>query len=157
LAGDPLTVQWSTKESSIDVEGMLWGGSLAMICSLIVTPYLPAVDGGILFVEDVNEHPYRIERMLLQLDEVGILRRQQALVLGDFTSYRTTDYDRGYGLASVVDFLQKRIGIPIITGLPFGHAAQKLTLPVGAIVRLRAQGPQMHLSSAPPASQRALQ
>ena len=65
--------------------GTLWGGNLAMLCSLIGTPYLPDIRDGILFVEDINEHPYRVERMLLQLQQVGVLDAQQALVLGDFS------------------------------------------------------------------------
>ena len=64
---------------------MLWGGNLAILASLIGTPYMPPVEGGILFIEDVNEHPFRVERMIYQLHQSGILARQQALVLGEFT------------------------------------------------------------------------
>lgn len=70
------TAAWTTSQSAdIDVEGPLWGGNLAMLCSLVGTPYFPAIDGGILFVEDVTEPPYRIERLLYQLHLSGILGR----------------------------------------------------------------------------------
>jgi muramoyltetrapeptide carboxypeptidase LdcA involved in peptidoglycan recycling len=55
--------------------GTLWGGNLALVAHLLGTPYFPRVDGGILFLEDVNEHPYRVERMLYQLHHAGLLAR----------------------------------------------------------------------------------
>ena len=58
------------------VRGTLWGSNLAMLCSLLGTPHLPRIKGGVLFLEDVNEHPYRIERMLLQLLQAGVLGAQ---------------------------------------------------------------------------------
>ncbi|AZG14346.1 muramoyltetrapeptide carboxypeptidase [Cupriavidus pauculus] len=120
------------------IEGTLWGGNLAMLCSLLGTPYLPTVDGGILFLEDINEPPYRVERMLLQLLQAGVLDRQQAIVLGDFSNYRTTDYDNGYDMDAVFDYLRARLRVPVLTGLPFGHCPRKLTLPVGGQARLEA-------------------
>jgi len=122
----------------VTVEGTLWGGNLAMLCTLPGTPYMPKVDGGILFLEDINEPPYRVERMLLQLLHAGVLARQQAIVLGDFSNYRTTDYDNGYNMDAVFDYLREQLRIPVLTGLPFGHCPRKLTLPVGANARLTA-------------------
>lgn len=123
----------------VNAAGTLWGGNLAMLCTLLGTPYMPKIDGGILFLEDINEPPYRIERMLLQLAQAGVLARQQALVLGDFSNYRTTDYDNGYDMDAVFDYVRAEVGIPVLTGLPFGHCPRKLTLPVGAQARLSAQ------------------
>ncbi|MBV8273081.1 MAG: muramoyltetrapeptide carboxypeptidase [Cupriavidus sp.] len=120
------------------VEGTLWGGNLAMLCTLPGTPYMPKIDGGILFLEDINEPPYRVERMLLQLLHAGVLARQQAIVLGDFSNYRTTDYDNGYNMDAVFDYVREQLRIPVLTGLPFGHCPRKLTLPVGAHARLTA-------------------
>ena len=65
------------------VEGRLWGGNLAMLVSLLGTPFLPRVRDGILFVEDVNEPAYKLERMFLQLAHAGVLQRQSAIVLGE--------------------------------------------------------------------------
>jgi muramoyltetrapeptide carboxypeptidase len=116
----------------IDVSGKLWGGNLAMLTHLAGTPYLPEVDGGILFVEDVNEHPYRVERMLLQLHHAGVLARQSALLLGDFSAYRLSDYDNGYDFDAMLAWLRDELPIPVLTGLPFGHVRDKVTLAVGA-------------------------
>lgn len=132
---------WSTSgEQSIDVEGPLWGGNLAMLCSLLGTPYFPAIDGGILFVEDVGEPPFRIERMLYQLQLAGVLPRQQALLLGTFTDCRAGGRDNGYDLAAAFAHVRRIAGIPVLDGLPFGHVPDKLTLPFGAPARLRVDG-----------------
>jgi muramoyltetrapeptide carboxypeptidase len=119
------------------VSGMLWGGNLTVLAGLVGTPYLPTQEqtrGGILFLEDVNEHPYRIERMLMQLLDAGVLENQSAILLGGFSAYRLYDNDRGYTLESAIEAVRKRLpdDIPVLTGLPFGHQAEKLTLPVGA-------------------------
>ena len=63
-------------------DAVLWGGNLCVLTSLLGTPYFPAIDKGVLFLEDVNEHPYRVERMLDQLRHAGVLARQKAIVLG---------------------------------------------------------------------------
>ena len=68
-------------------EGTLWGGNLAMVAHLAGTPHMPRVDDGILFLEDISEHPYRIERMIYQLHHAGLLVRQRAVLLGDFSDY----------------------------------------------------------------------
>lgn len=122
----------------VQAEGVLWGGNLAMLSHLTGTRWMPEIDGGILFVEDINEHPYRVERMLLQLAHAGILSRQRAILLGDFSGYRLTDYDNGYDLAAMIEFLRERFGVPVLTGLPFGHTRDKLSLPVGGRCRVEA-------------------
>ena len=120
----------------LDVAGRIWGGNLAMIAHLAGTPYWPRINNGILFVEDINEHPYRIERMLYQLHYAGVLKRQRALLLGDFTGYKLQANDNGYDFDAMVAHLRERLNIPIITGLPFGHCRDKLTLPFGAQAQL---------------------
>lgn len=114
----------------------LWGGNLAVLASLVGTPYLPSVKGGILFLEDVNEHPYRIERLLTQLLHAGVLAQQKAVVLGQFNQYKLVPHDKGYKLQSVVDWLRTQIKAPVLTNLPFGHVETKVLLPVGATVSL---------------------
>jgi muramoyltetrapeptide carboxypeptidase len=111
--------------------GTLWGGNLALAAHLAGTPYLPSIEGGILFLEDVGESPYRVERMLYQLQHAGILRRQRAILLGQFTEYALSPNDGGYDLDTAVAHLRAVCGVPVFTGLPFGHVADKLTLPVG--------------------------
>ncbi len=126
----------------VDVRGTLWGGNLSTIVSLIGTPYMPQIDGGILFIEDINEQPFRIERMIYQLHLAGILARQQALVLGHFSGIKAYDYDNGYGLPAMIEQIRSVTGIPVVTGLPFGHIDDIVTLPVGGEVHLvaHAQG-----------------
>ena len=118
----------------------LWGGNLAVLVSLIGTPYFPAVKGGILFLEDVAEPPYRVERMLTQLLHAGVLARQKAVLMGQFTEFRLTPHDKGFKLKTVFEWLQKRIKAPIVTNLPYGHVQTKVLLPVGAKVDLVCQG-----------------
>ena len=129
----------------VDVEGTLWGGNLTMIASLAGTPYLPSVDGGILFVEDVAEHPYRIERMFHQLHYAGVLARQRAILVGTFTGYELAEHDNGYDLDSAIAHLRDLCRVPVVAGLPFGHVRDKLTLPVGGRARLAVRGGEARL------------
>jgi muramoyltetrapeptide carboxypeptidase len=89
------------------------------------------IKGGIVFIEDVNEHPYRVERMLTQLLNAGVLSQQKAIVFGQFSNYRLIPHDSGFRLESVVDWLRSRVKARVLTGLPFGHVATKVVLPVG--------------------------
>jgi muramoyltetrapeptide carboxypeptidase len=119
-----------------DVRGTLWGGNLAVLTALVGTPYLPPVEGGILFVEDISEQPFRLERMFYQLHLAGILERQQALLVGTFTGTQAYEYDNGYDLKTMIEQVRAIAGIPVITGLEFGHIPGLLTLPVGADAHL---------------------
>jgi muramoyltetrapeptide carboxypeptidase len=124
----------------LEAKGLLWGGNLCVLNSLLGTPHFPKVKGGVLFLEDVNEHPYRIERSLLQLHQAGVLDAQKAIVLGAFTDFRKSPLDRGYSLKTMVEHLRSVTATPILTGLPFGHVPTKLTLPVGLKVTLLVDG-----------------
>ncbi len=117
-------------------DAVLWGGNLSVLVSLLGTPYFPQIKGGILFLEDVAEHPYRIERMLTQLLHAGVLAQQKAVVLGQFTNFKLTPHDAGFKLQSVVDGLRKQIKAPVLTDLPFGHVATKICLPLGQTLSL---------------------
>ncbi|EDT8876860.1 muramoyltetrapeptide carboxypeptidase [Salmonella enterica subsp. enterica serovar Carrau] len=145
------TVEWQGDGPQCDVQGTLWGGNLAMLISLIGTPWMPTIDKGILVLEDVNEHPFRVERMLLQLEYAGILNRQSAIILGSFSGAAPNEYDAGYSLESVYAFLRSRLSVPLITGLDFGHEQRTVTLPIGANATLKntRQGTQLTLSGHP--------
>ncbi|EAT1194048.1 muramoyltetrapeptide carboxypeptidase [Salmonella enterica] len=145
------TVAWQGDGPQCDAQGTLWGGNLAMLISLIGTPWMPTIDKGILVLEDVNEHPFRVERMLLQLEYAGILNRQSAIILGSFSGAAPNEYDAGYSLESVYAFLRSRLSVPLITGLDFGHEQRTVTLPIGANATLKntRQGTQLTLSGHP--------
>lgn len=126
------SVEWQGEGPTCERKGQLWGGNLAMVVSLLGTRWLPTIENGILVLEDINEHPFRVERMLLQLHHAGILDRQQAIVLGSFSGSAANDYDAGYDLATMIDYLRSRVSVPIISGLDFGHEQKTVTLPLGA-------------------------
>lgn len=136
------------KEHEIDSfnihNATLWGGNLSVLTSLVGTPYLPAAasdKSGMLFIEDVAEHPYRIERNLTQLLHAGVLGKQKAIIFGQFTNYKLfPQADKGYKLQSVVDWLRTQVKCPVLTGLPMGHVATKVTLPFGEKVTLAVDG-----------------
>ncbi len=128
-------------EQFIVKNATLWGGNLAVIASMVGTPYLPIIKGGILFIEDVGEHPYRVERILTHLLQAGILAHQKAIIFGQFTQFKLVPgYDSGFGLAAVAARLQSQIKAPVLMGLPFGHVPTKVLLPVGAKVTLAVEG-----------------
>lgn len=121
------------------IRGSLWGGNLSVLTALVGTPYLPTITGGILFIEDVNEHPYRVERMLTQLLHAGVLARQKAIVFAQFSNYRLVPHDKGFKLASVVSWLRSQVKASVLTGLPFGHVPTKVLLPFGRPCELLVQ------------------
>ena len=122
----------------------LWGGNLAVLASLIGTPYFPkaeTIKSGVLFIEDVGEHPYRVERILTHLLHAGVLASQKAIVFGQFSNYKLVPgYDSGFSLNAVAARLQSQVKARVLMGLPFGHVATKVLLPVGAKVTLAVEG-----------------
>lgn len=142
LRNETFTLEWTGDGPQCREEGKLWGGNLAMLTSLVGTPWMPQIHDGILVLEDINEHPFRVERMLLQLLYAGILPRQKAIVLGSFTGATPNDYDAGYDLQTMYDYLRSKLTIPVISGLDFGHEQRTVTLPLGAQAKL------VHTSSA---------
>ena len=141
----PARAQKYPVNSSFNIHNAtLWGGNLSVLTSVVGTPYLPpaAIDkSGILFIEDVAEHPYRIERNLTQLLHAGVLVKQKAIIFGQFTNYKLfPQADKGYKLQSVVDWLRTQVKCPVLTGLPMGHVATKVTLPFGERVTLAVDG-----------------
>jgi muramoyltetrapeptide carboxypeptidase len=144
----------SDDNPDVDVSGTLWGGNLTMLTHMLGSPWFPRIEGGILFIEDINEHPYRVERMMLQLLHAGALN-QKAIVFGDFSAYRLSDYDNGYDFDTMLAWLRPRIGVPLLRGLPFGHICDKVTLAVGCDAHVKsAQGNALLTMSGYPALSR---
>lgn len=128
--------------SSGVVSGPLIGGNISILCASLATPYQPALKGAILFFEDLDEEPYRFDRMLTQLLNAGLLQRVAGIAIGlnknckDSKAKRSTEYRQ-----TLEDVFKERLlplGIPIVAGLPFGHVRHNATLPVGARATLDA-------------------
>ena len=128
------------------IEGPLWGSNLSLVAHLAGTPYMPEIEGGIMFFEEIGEKPYAVERMFLQLFHAGILQKQKALIMGDFTDCQPEKDRFPYSIEHVTETLRKLLPIPVLAGLPFGHVARKLTLPFGAIATLDIEPGQYRLS-----------
>jgi hypothetical protein len=103
-----------------------------VLVSLLGTPYFPQVDGGILFLEDVGEHPYKIERMLNQLLLAGVLQKQKAIVFGQFTEFKLTTHDKGFKLQTVIDWLRMRSSAPCCKACPSAMCPPRCCCPWGA-------------------------
>jgi muramoyltetrapeptide carboxypeptidase len=117
-------------------EGPLLGGNLSVFCSLLGTPFVPNCNGAILFFEDTGEAVYRIDRMLLQLRQSGVLAGAAGILLGSFTAIPDAPNNRL--LEDVLEEYVLPLNVPTLTGIPFGHIRDKITLPMGAWVAMDA-------------------
>ena len=118
--------------------GTIWGGNLSVVSALAGSEYLPRIDGGIVFLEDVGEQAYRIERMLYDLYLAGVFKNQQAIVFGALSGSGEDSYDKRYDVATVIRQLHKLTGLPIYNGMRFGHIGQKHSFPLGATCQISA-------------------
>jgi muramoyltetrapeptide carboxypeptidase len=113
--------------------GPLLGGNLTVLTALMGTPYLPAFDGAILFIEDIDEAEYRIDRMLTQLALGGVLKRVAGVVFGQCTDCRARGPSNGgFTLSQVLQQHLEPLGVPAFQGALFGHVPNQFSLPVGA-------------------------
>ena len=120
--------------------GIIVGGNLSVLCALLGTPYFPKLKGSILLLEDVNEPPYRIDRMLTQLRLSGVLAGVKAIGLGAFSA--CDDRIKARGRQSTENVLEERLatlGVPVVAGLPFGHIDSHATFPLGVKATLDAR------------------
>ena len=120
------------------IMGTMWGGNLSVVSALAGSEYLPRIAGGIVFLEDVGEQAYRIERMLYDLYLAGVFKGQQAIVFGALSGSGEDSYDKRYDVATVIRQLHKLTGLPIYSGMRFGHIGQKHSFPLGATCQLSA-------------------
>ncbi|HYC79376.1 MAG TPA: LD-carboxypeptidase [Planctomycetota bacterium] len=122
-------------------EGRLIGGNLSLLAALQGTPFAPDADGALLFLEDVGEPPYRIDRMLTQLLQSGFFRGVRGVVFGDFAGAAAPDGTEETDLRWVLRDRCGALGVPTATGFPFGHRARAWSLPFGGRARLDASDP----------------
>lgn len=124
------------------VEGRLLGGNLSILVTTIGTSFLPAFRNRILFFEDIGEEPYRLDRLLTHLLNAGLLQQVAGVAVGcnrdceDRTRKRAGEYRQSS--ADVLEERLRSLGVPVVTGLPFGHQPLNATLPVGVRARLDA-------------------
>jgi muramoyltetrapeptide carboxypeptidase len=126
-------------------EGRLVGGNLALIAATLATPYQIEPAGGILFIEEVGEAAYRVDRLLTQLLLAGIFDRVAGVALGGFSERPDLD---GSGYVDSLEVIGERLsplGIPIAGDLPFGHIPNSWTLPEGVLARLDASAGTLEL------------
>jgi muramoyltetrapeptide carboxypeptidase len=122
--------------------GPLIGGNLSLVCALMGTPFEIETRGRILFLEDVGEQPYAIDRMLTQLRLAGKLEQAAGIIFGECNDCRPRDYKPSFestlSLGEVVDRILGRLDIPVLSGLTIGHTDDQLTLPLGVMATLDA-------------------
>lgn len=120
------------------VQGRLLGGNLEVFSRLIGTPFMPDPVGAILFIEDLGERPYRVDRLITHLDSAGLFSAVAGVVVGDFSGCVEPEPTRA-GSPTAIEVLEERLGrlaIPVATNAPLGHGTRNMALPHGAMVEL---------------------
>ena len=143
ISGKRYTVVWEGEyfKAAGDIQGKIVGGCLSLVVSLLGTPYEPDFADKILFIEEVGEEDYRIDRMLFHLKYAGVFKKVKAVLLG----YSDIGYD------IYLDFFMKKAEVPLFTGFPAGHGSENITLPIGIPVILykRRFRPELELLESP--------
>ena len=133
---DEPTAFYNKKTSS----GILLGGNMSLLASVLGTPFLPTLRRSLLVLEDVDEAPHRVDRMFMQLQHAGILKSISGLILGKFTDCVPSDPSKPFlTIEQVVEEAVSKITRPVLTNLQYGHIAKKLTLPFGLQARLNSR------------------
>ena len=130
-------------------EGPLIGGNLTLLTALIGTRHFPALDGRLLFLEDVGEDLYRVDRMLAQWRMTGALGTLAGVIVGQFTELRRGTGDGGaLGFDEVLATYLRPLGVPVAYGFPIGHVDDQWTMPLGVRARLDADAGTVELLEA---------
>ncbi|MCE1195806.1 LD-carboxypeptidase [bacterium] len=130
-------------------EGPLVGGNLSLLAATMGTPYALQAEGKIVFIEDVDEAPYRIDRMLTQLRLAGVFEACAGVVFGAWTRCEPSAGKRSLSINEVIEDIVVPCGKPILAGVEAGHCAPTLTLPLGVRWRLDADGAALTLLESP--------
>ena len=128
-----------------NAEGPLLGGNLSLLQCLAGTRYFPDLDGAILFLEDVGEALYRVDRMLAHLRGLGAFSKLAGVLVGRFTEMRRETGDGAFGFDEVLYHYFGGLGIPVAYGFPVGHIDDQWTLPLGVRARLDATNGEVDL------------
>ena len=121
-------------------EGLLLGGNLALVCSLLGTKYVPSFSQALLFLEEVDEYPHRVDRMLVQLRNADVFKHVSGVLLGKFSHCDPKDASKPHlSIREVLDDLAEWCPRPIIENLQYGHIPKKLSLPIGVRARMNSK------------------
>jgi muramoyltetrapeptide carboxypeptidase len=151
MTADPVVIASDPAEETAPVRvpgtagGILLGGNLCLVAASLGTPDMPDLTGAILLMEDVQEPPYKVDRMLTHLRRAGALDRVAGIAVGQFTECADE------WPVSIVDVLTERLGdlgVPVLGGLPIGHGSGQLTVPVGVPAVLDAGAGTLHVEPA---------
>jgi muramoyltetrapeptide carboxypeptidase len=129
-------------------EGPLAGGNLTLLQALVGTPYFPDLQGAILFIEDVGEDLYRVDRVLAHLRTVGALDHLAGVVVGQFTEMKKATPDGALGFDEILETYFGPLEVPVASGFPIGHVDDQWTLPLGVRARLDAEAGEVDLLEA---------
>ncbi|PIE47172.1 MAG: LD-carboxypeptidase [Gammaproteobacteria bacterium] len=129
-----------SKRPNQRISGKIWGGNLSVLSAIAGSTYMPNPSGGIVFIEEVGEQPYRLERMLYDLHLAGVFKNQQAIVFGAMARSGSDGYDPNYDVAVVINELYKVTGLPIYSGVGFGHISEKQSFPMGCDCTIMTNG-----------------
>lgn len=129
--------------------GRLLGGNLSLVASLMGTKYQPDFTNSILFLEEIAEEPYRIDRMLTQLRNGSVFSKASGMLFGQFTDCKPLDGTKpSLSTPQVLEEAALKFGKPVLANLPFGHVPKKLTLPSGLRVKMNATTNTLHFLEA---------
>lgn len=121
------------------VRGVVMGGCLSLVAALAGTPFMPSLKGRILFLEDVGEEPYRLDRMLTQITAAGVIEGLSAILLGRFTGCLPRPGAESPSARQVLQAWALNLGVPAVSGLPAGHGPGRVTIPLGVEADLDAE------------------
>lgn len=133
---NPQNISTEYQSTENFIKGQLVGGNLSLICSTLGTPFEINIENKILFLEDVGEEPYRIDRMLTQLILSGKLQQCQGIILGQFTNCELPHYERSLTLEQIIKDRILSLNKPTLMNFQSGHSYPKLTLPIGAEIKV---------------------
>jgi muramoyltetrapeptide carboxypeptidase len=146
----PLTIPTDTGKMDVlrpgSAEGWLFPANLTLLANLCGTPWMPDPTGAILVIEEIGEEAYRVDRLLSQLWNAGVLGSIAGLVFGAFTGTEPKRISIDpLPIEEVFAEYVQRADVPTLAGLPYGHIQSKLTLPVGVSARVDAEGGELHI------------
>lgn len=136
------SIEWENNFSQVDFEldGEIVGGNLSILYSLLGTPYAPNYQDKILFIEDLSEYIYHIDRMLHSFELSGVFSQIKALIVGDFTEMKDNDTPFGKSVNQVIQDIVTKYQVPVVFGLRTGHGSPTLALPFKREGKLTSEG-----------------